>query len=128
VAASPEEVPGRIAERTPSSGLLQMLRAIDPIGLNLTSENVDPIIMAFSENHDARPNVRCGKAFGKTKCHSSMKPKRAMPRAELPSGRRTEARQHGGLLHPIRESRFVELVFFACVEYGRLATHCIRSN
>jgi hypothetical protein len=29
---------------------------------------------------------------------------------------RTEARQHGGMLHPIREPRFVELVVFAYVE------------
>ena len=31
-------------------------------------------------------------------------------------GGRTEARQHGGMLHPIREPRFVELVVLLYVE------------
>src|ERR1017187_952437 len=53
---------------------------IDPIGLNRASENGDPNTMAFSENHDARPNVRCGKAFGKTKCHSFHRPTHRTPR------------------------------------------------
>jgi hypothetical protein len=35
---------------------------------------------------------------------------------EIASVCRTEARQHGGMLQPIREPRFVELVVFAYVE------------
>lgn len=30
--------------------------------------------MAFSENHEVKPNVRCSKAYGKTKCHSPQQP------------------------------------------------------